>query len=131
MSVNISITPRAGEDWMDLKPCSECGVPAVVTSEHLWLNNGDIVHARAQTSRMVFIETENLDPLFRGIAQIIGSDIEHMIITAARRAYRVYLGAFVPEEIREKIQKKELDYRPIQESFFYLGILNGFGSYSY
>jgi len=116
---------------MDLKPCPECGVPEIITSEHQWLNNGDIVHTRAQTSRMVFVETENLDPLFRSIAQIIGTDIERMIITAARRAYRVYLGAFVPEETREKIRKKELDYKPIMESFFYLGILNGIGSYSY
>jgi len=116
---------------MDLKPCPECGVPEIITSEQQWLNNGDIVHTREQTSRIVFIETENLDPLFRSIAQIIGTDIERMIITATRRGYRVYLGAFVPEETREKIRKKELDYMPIVESFFHLGGLNGLGRYSF
>jgi len=116
---------------MDLKPCPECGVPEIITSEQQWLNNGDIVHTREQTSRIVFIETENLDPLFRSIAQIIGTDIERMIITATRRGYRVYLGAFVPEETREKIRKKELDYMPIVESFMQLGGLNGVGKYSF
>jgi len=116
---------------MELKPCPGCGVPEIITGEHLWLNNGDIVQSRAQTSRIIFSETENLDPLFRGIAQIIGADIEHMIITTARRAYRLYLAAFVPKQIREKVQQKELDYRPIQESFFNIGQSNGYGSYDF
>jgi len=115
---------------MDLKPCSECGVPEVVTSEHLWLNNGDIVHARAQTSRMVFIETENLDPLFRGIAQIIGSEIEHMIITTGRRAERIYFGSFIPEKMREKILSKELEYEAVDAVFRDLGRLEGVGNYA-
>jgi len=116
---------------MELKPCSECGVPEIMTSEHRWLDNGDIVQSRAQTSRILFIETENLDPLFRNIAQIIGSDIEHMIITTARRAFGVYLKAFVPKETREKIQKKELDYEPIDAIFRDLGRMNGAGSYDF
>ena len=116
---------------MELKLCPECGVPEIIAREHRWLNNGDVVQSRAQTSRMVFIETENLDPLFRGIAQIIGTDIEGMIITAGRRAYRVYLEAFVPKETREKIQNKELDYEPIDAVFRDLGRFNGVGSYDF
>jgi hypothetical protein len=115
---------------MELKSCPECGVPELITSEHLWLNNGDIVHARAVTSRMLFIETENMDPLFKGIAEIIGTDIEPMVITAARRAYRLYLEAFVPEKTRQRIRKKELDYDLIDAAFRDLGRLNGSGSYN-
>lgn len=111
--------------------CPECGVPEIITSEHLWLNNGDIVHSRAQSSRIVFMETENLDPLFKGIEQIIGAPIEHMIITAGRRAYRIYLSAFIPEKIREKIRNKELDYEPIDAAFRDLGRLNGVGDYDF
>jgi hypothetical protein len=116
---------------MELKSCPECGAPEIITGEHQWLNNGDIVHTRARTSRMVFIETENLDPLFSGIAEIIGTEIEHMVITAGRRAYRLYLEAFVPEETREKVRKKELDYEPIEAAFRDLGRLNGAGSYDF
>jgi hypothetical protein len=115
---------------MELKRCPECGVPELITSEQQWLDNGDIVHARGRTSRLLFIETENLDTLFRSIAQIIGTDIEHMVVTAARRAYRVYLAAFIPEEIRVKILKRELDYMRIVGAFFYLASLNGVGTYS-
>lgn len=114
---------------MALKICPECGAPEIATSEHLWLNNGDIVHSRAQTSRMVFIETENLDPLFRGIEQIIGVPIEHMVITAARRAFRIYLSAFIPETIREKIRKEKMDYDPFEVIIQNLGRINGIGSY--
>jgi len=115
---------------MDLKSCPECGTPEIITGEHLWLNNGDIVQSRAQTSRIVFVETENLDPLFRGIAQIIGAEIEHMVITAGRRACRIYLEAFVPADVREKIQNKELDYKPIVDMFADMGRSYGYGSYS-
>jgi hypothetical protein len=116
---------------MELKSCPECGVPEIMTSEHQWLNNGDIVQSRAQTSRILFNETENLDPLFRGMAQIIGSEIEHMIITTSRRAFRVYLRAFVPKETREKIQNNELDYEPIDAAFRDLAGMNGSGRYDF
>jgi hypothetical protein len=112
-----------------LKLCPECGVPEVITGEHQWLDGGDIVQTRAQTSRMIFIETENFDPLFKGIELIIGAPIEQLVITAARRANRGYLNAFVPEMIREKILQKEMDYEPIDSAFRDLARLNGVGSY--
>ena len=49
-----------------LTPCSECGAPKYFTQEHLWLNNGDIVQKRDQRHRLIFLESENLDPLFAG-----------------------------------------------------------------
>ncbi len=89
---------------MELKMCPECGVPELINSEYLWLNNGDIIDSRAQSSRMVVIETQNLDLLFRNIAQIIGSEIEHLIITTARRAYRVYLGALRGGDLQVEVK---------------------------
>lgn len=114
---------------MALELCPECGVPKIATTEHLWSNNGDIVHSRAQSTRIVFLETENLDPLFRGIEQIIGLPIERMVITSSRRAYRIYLHGFVPELIREKIQRKEIDYGPYEAAFRIVAGLNGYGRY--
>jgi hypothetical protein len=112
-----------------LEMCPAGGVPKLITSEHSWLNNGDIVQSRNQSSRMVFIETENLDPLFKGIGQIIGVNIDHMIITAGRRAYSGYLRSFVPKEVRERIRSGELDYEPLDAAFRDIGRLNGVGSY--
>ncbi len=69
-----------------LDTCEECGVPRVVTKEYLWLNNGDIVQKRDQRHRIIFSESENLDPLFHGIGDMIGSSVEHMVIACVRRA---------------------------------------------
>jgi hypothetical protein len=114
---------------LELKLCPECGVPELINSEYLWLNNGDIVHSRAQSSRMVVIDTQNLDLLFRNIAQIIGTDLEHLVITAGRRACRIFLLAFVTGEIREKIRKKEIDYELIDAMFRDVARANGIGDY--
>jgi hypothetical protein len=114
---------------MALELCPECGVPKIATTEHLWSNNGDIVHSRAQSTHIIFLETENLDPLFHGIERIIGLPIEQMVITSSRRAYRIYLNAFVPELIREKIQRKEIDYGPYDAAFRAVAGLNGCGCY--
>jgi hypothetical protein len=116
---------------VELKNCPECGVPESITREHLWLNNGDIVHNRAQENRLVFMETENLEPLFKGIEEIIGTAIEPMIIAAGRRANRAYLGALLDSETKERIRNKELEYRPVMESFFALARSLGVGSYQF
>ena len=113
----------------DIEVCPECGVPEYITAEHSWLNNGDIVQSRNRQSRMIFIETENLDPPFKGIEQIIGMPIEHMVITAERRALRGYLKSFVPEEIRKKIRNREIDYGPIDDAFCDIARINGVGSF--
>jgi hypothetical protein len=112
-----------------LDTCPECNVPKIITSENSWLDNGDIVQSRNDRSRMIFIETENLDPLFMGIGQIIGVDIGHMVITAGRRAIRGYLRSFVPAEVREKIKAGELDYEPIDAAFRDIAGINGTGRY--
>jgi hypothetical protein len=101
---------------MASQSCPECGVPEIITSEHVWLNNGDIVSKRDQSNRLGFTETQYLDPLFRGIEQIIGMPIEHMVITAVRRAVHSCLKAFVPPDVREKIRLREIEYKPIVDS---------------
>src|SRR5450759_5480421 len=52
--------------------CPECGAHDYVSSQHLWLNNGDIVMKTGQTERLVFFESENLDPLMSGIEEVTG-----------------------------------------------------------
>ena len=78
--------------------CPECGVPIGITSEHLWLNNGEFVQLRRQDGRLAFLECENLDPLYKIIGEIIGMPVEHMIINATARGLRAYLSEFMPKE---------------------------------
>jgi hypothetical protein len=80
---------------------------------------------------MVFIETENLDSLFHGIESIIGTSIEHMVITAVRRAVRPYLKAFVLVPISEKIRHGEMEYKPIVDMFGEMGGFYGYGKYDF
>lgn len=83
----------------EIKLCPECRAPEIFTSEHMWLNNGDIVQTRNPTSRLAFVECENLDPLFENIGEIIGVPIERMIIDIASRGLQSYLGRFIPKEV--------------------------------
>ena len=64
---------------------TECGVPKMFASANLWLDNGDIVDVNNPTGRIVFMECENLDPLFANIGEIIGMPIERMLINIMAR----------------------------------------------
>jgi hypothetical protein len=117
-----------GGETMEPKICPECGVPEFITSEHLWLNNGDIVQARSQAARLVFFESENIDPLLRNIQDIIGLPIEHIVITTERRAVRHYVSRIVPEEVKAQIRRKEMDPVPIAHAMMDVARLMGHGT---
>lgn len=109
--------------------CSECGVPRHITSEHMWLNGGVIVQGRDRRNRMVFIECENLDPLFRKVQELIGLPIERVLITAKRRAVRAYLGSLIPEVTKELLRHRELDWRPVNDGLRLYARIMGYGRY--
>jgi len=110
-----------------LKACPECQVPDYITSEHLWLDNGDIVQKRNQAARLVFFESENIDPLFRNIQEIIGVPIEHMVINSVRRAVRIYVSLIVTEDTKEAIRRKEMDPIPIALEMMKISKIMGCG----
>jgi hypothetical protein len=88
----------------EFKLCPECKAPDFFTREHLWLNNGDIVQGSKQNARLAFIECENLDPLFKGIGEIIGMPIEHMIVNIATRGIRSYIDPLIPGDIKDVLR---------------------------
>ena len=114
---------------IELNPCIECGIPEYIAKEHLWLDNGDIVQSREGWHRMVFIESENIDPLFLGIEEIIGTSIEHLVITAQRRAVRMYLSKFIPEPVKELVRMKRIEQRPLADATGDMARMMGFGNY--
>jgi hypothetical protein len=109
------------------KTCPECGVPDWVTAGQLWLNNGDIVQRADQKNRLVLFESENIDPLFRNIEELIGTSIERIIITAVRRAVRSWLSSAIPNEMRELIREKKVDPIPLAASLMELNMTMGVG----
>ncbi len=107
--------------------CPECGVPDYVGREHLWLDNGDIVHSRDRSDRVAFIESDNIDSLLEGIKNLVGVSIEHIVITCVARNIREPLALFVPNEERQRILRKETDYRGILDTFAMISEIMGRG----
>ncbi|MBN2026032.1 MAG: hypothetical protein JW854_04665 [Actinobacteria bacterium] len=89
----------------EIELCPECGVPSYITSEFLWLDSGVIVQRRDTKHRVVFLECENLDPLFAGIGEIIGHSIEPIVVESRRRGARDYVLQFVPEGFQEQLSE--------------------------
>ncbi len=114
-----------------LPMCEECNAPLVFTGEHIWLNNGDIVQKRDERHRIVFIESENLDPLFKGIEGIIGMPVENIIINCVRRSLLTYMRLFVSDEVREKVRKGEISLKAMDDGFRNMAIPSGFGKYEF
>jgi hypothetical protein len=116
---------------IDVKMCPECGVPEYITSEHVWLNNGLIAQRMDQRHIVVFMESDNLDPLFYGIEEIIGASINRAILTARRRAGRAYMDRMFPAAVKELLRKKELDFGPFIEGVISLGQILGYGRFEF
>jgi hypothetical protein len=111
--------------------CEECGVPRIITTEYLWLDNGDIVQKRDQRDRIIFKESENLDPLFHGIEQLIGVHIEHIAIDCIRRTYRTYVGLFLPRNVNELVRAKQLDIKALDDQAARMGLPMGTGKFDF
>jgi hypothetical protein len=114
---------------IEQKPCPGCGVPDYISSEHIWLNNGDIVQGREFLHRILFIEIENLDPIIGTIEEILGKSIENNIVRSMTRTVQLYLSTFIPKEIRELVRCKRIDPAPIGETTAEIARILGMGDY--
>ncbi len=107
--------------------CPECGAPTQFINNHIWLGGGVIVQSSDQEHRMVLIECDNLDPLFKEIEDIVGLPIERIVIETKRRATRDYLNRLIPQEVREMVQSKQMDVVPLVEAVNVTGHVMGYG----
>jgi hypothetical protein len=85
----------------EISLCGKCGVPALVSAELGWESNGVIISKTSPQNRWVFYESENIDPLFHGIEELIGAPIENIIIESRRRESRRYMERLFPLEVKE------------------------------
>lgn len=111
----------------EIEKCPECGVPKQFVDNHVWLAGGFIVQSNDRSHRMVLIESDNLDPLFKGIEEIIGVPIEHIIIETKRRATREYISRLIPPEVKEGILRKEISVEPMIEALNVTSSIMGYG----
>lgn len=114
---------------MRINTCGECGVPEYVSSEHLWLDCGLIAQKRDQRHVVIFIESENLDPLFKGVEELIGVSIERIVLTTRRRAGRAYMARMVPAGVREMLKDGRLKFADIFYGFLAIGLALGYGKF--
>lgn len=114
-----------------LKICPECEVPEIFTSEHLWLDNGELVQASNERNRVAFFECENVDPLFENLSELIGMSIEPLVIEIAQRGLRAYLSSFIPDLVRQRIKSGEMDLRSFDDAFRDLARPAGYGNYQF
>ncbi len=114
---------------MRINTCGECGVPEYVSSEHLWLDCGLIAQKRDQRHVVIFIESENLDPLFEGMEGLIGASIERIVLTTRRRAGRAYMARMVPAGVREMLEDGRLKLGDIFGAFAAIGVALGYGKF--
>jgi len=111
----------------EINTCSQCGVPLYVTSQHEWLSDG-VIQSRSETRhRLVFFESGNLDHLFDGIAEMLGTPIEHIVIDASRRSTRGYMERVMPDDIKAMIRSGDIDLNLVFDSTFLIWRAMGYG----
>jgi hypothetical protein len=112
----------------EIERCPECGVPLQTVNNHVWLTGGIIVQNNDREHRMVIMESDNLDPLFKGIEDIIGVPIERLVIETKRRATREYIDRLIPPEVKDMIQKHEMSVEPMIGALNVTSAVMGYGN---
>jgi hypothetical protein len=80
--------------------CESCGVPKLISSVFGWDDNGIISISYSPGARMVFYESENIDNIFRGVEELIGLSIEHIVMERKRRDTRRFMERVFANEIK-------------------------------
>jgi len=83
----------------EIEVCKSCGVPRLISSVFSWDDNGVISISYSPGARMVFYESGNIDSIFRGVEELIGIPIEHIVMERKRRDTRRFMERVFPEEI--------------------------------
>jgi hypothetical protein len=111
----------------EIDTCPDCGTPFYISSQHVWTEEGVIRPRRDERQRLVLFECGNLDPVYRGIEEIIGTSVQHLVIDASRRYTREYMRYVLPEDVIEMIRKREMDLQAVFDSTFIIWKAMGYG----
>jgi hypothetical protein len=114
---------------LEVSTCPECGVPSSFSAGQDWLNNGDITQKTRETARMMFMECQNLDPLFANIGIIIGFPIEELIQNITARGAAIYMDKLIPDDLKKLIRSRQIDLGLLANSVILYSHVLGYGKY--
>lgn len=108
--------------------CSLCGIPLYVGKLHEWMGNGVIVQNIKATANVFFLESENIDTVFRTLDRELGVSIEDIVMECTRRGNRRFMEENIPAPLR-----RFLSYVPrlTGRLVSYSGRAVGFGASEY
>jgi len=103
--------------------CPECGVPLMISASQRWEDNGVITLAMSPTNRVVFYEAGIIDNLFKGIEELIGTDVWHIVTESRRPDVRKFIEQSFPAEMMGSVGAFEqtdmrVEYREIAENIY-------------
>ncbi|RJP27017.1 MAG: hypothetical protein C4536_14595 [Actinobacteria bacterium] len=84
-----------------MERCGDCGIPLMISRELAWNENGVITLTGSPRSRMVLYESRVIDNLFKGVEELIGVPIEHIVIESRRREVKGYIEKRFPAEMKQ------------------------------
>jgi len=107
--------------------CEECGVPERIAAERQWLNSGVVVQRGNRILRTGFLEVDNLDPLYAGIAEIIGMPIDRLIAESTRKGGRRYVQGLIPPGIQDMLRDGSLELEAVIDLLLQTAEISGYG----
>ncbi len=113
---------------MEIEVCPRCLVPTQFVNINEWAGGGTISQSNDPEHRMVLIECDNIDPLFKEIETLIGMPIERIVIESKRRDTARYMNRVIPPDVKEKVQSLEMDIVPLIEALSIIGFIFGYGN---
>jgi hypothetical protein len=115
----------------EVRRCPECDVPEQVTKDRTWLNSGVIVQSRNMAHRACFIESENLDPIYNGVAEIIGMPVDRFVVNLTRKGTGDYIRGITTPEVKNILKSGNLNPDMIIGFLTQYAELSGYGKHEY
>jgi hypothetical protein len=82
----------------EIERCEACDVPKLISGVFSWEDSGIISISYSPGARMVFYESGNIDNVFRGVEELIGIPIEHIVMERKRRDTRKFMERVFSQE---------------------------------
>ncbi|MBN1288374.1 MAG: hypothetical protein JXA49_01890 [Actinobacteria bacterium] len=83
-------------------------MPVFISREFGWEKSGAILTPSSRELRWVFLESEYIDLLFRGLEELIGVPLDNIVIESRRRETRHYMAKiWPPQEIRDYLNRRD------------------------
>lgn len=105
--------------------CRICGVPRHISKQIMWRDNGTMAQRRNPDHRSVFLESDNIDAVFRETGAMLGQSIEHIVTESRRRSAADYLEHFIPPAVKSLVRLVGL--KPVIRRLTALSRILGYG----